>query len=57
MRYSVVIGPFGTEEDASSLMSYLRMDSTLHNKGGNMDYLMDGKRQAYSLMDSLDKED
>ena len=57
LRYSVVIGPFGTEEDARSVMSYLRMDSILHNKVGNMDYLVDAKRQAYSLMDSLDKED
>ena len=57
IRYSIVIGPFGTEDDASSVMSYLRMDSILHNKVGNTDYLVEAKRQAYSLMDSLDKED
>ena len=53
-RSSIVIGPFGTKEDASTIMSYLKMDALRNKTLGTMDYLKKVKPLAYELMDSLD---
>ena len=53
-RRSIVIGPFGTKEDATTIMSYLKMDSLRNKKRGDYQYLIATKALAYELMDSLD---
>lgn len=53
-RTSIVIGPFGTKEDASTIMSYLKMDALRNKTLGTIDYLKKVKPLAYELMDSLD---
>ena len=50
----VVIGPFGTKDDATTIMSYLKMDALRNKTLGTMDYLKKVKPLAYELMDSLD---
>lgn len=56
-RQSIVIGPFETKEDASSIMSYLRMDSIRNKIQGSQEYLENAKKLAYELMESLAEDD
>ena len=56
-RKSVVVGPFGTKDDASSIMSYLKMDALRNKIKGSPDYLEAAKKIAFELMDSLMEED
>ena len=53
-RSSIVIGPFGTKDDATTIMFYLKMDALRNKTLGTMDYLKKVKPLAYELMDSLD---
>ena len=55
-KSSIVIGPFGTKEDATTIMSYLKMDALRNKTLGTMEYLKKVKPLAYELMDSLDHE-